>query len=64
MSGLALADKTVADMERYAKLLDEKLLTVDLRDGLVDKADEEKRRCVVARGAAVGIYELSLTVAR
>ena len=42
--GLALADKSTDDMARYTKLLEEKLLTVDLRDGLVDKADEEKRR--------------------
>ena len=39
-----IPDKSSDDMARYAKLLDEKLLTVDLRDGLVDKADEEKRR--------------------
>lgn len=44
-----LVDKTAADMERYTKLLDEKLLTLDLREGLVDKADEEKRRWVVWR---------------
>ena len=42
--GLALADKSSDDMARYKQLLEEKLLTVDLRDGLVDKADEEKRR--------------------
>ena len=42
--GLALADKSSDDMARFTKLLDEKLSTVDLRDGLVGKADEEKRR--------------------
>ena len=41
---LTLVEMTPADNDRYMKLLDEKLITVDLRDGLVDKADEEKRR--------------------
>ena len=41
---VVLADKTDADFDRYTKLLEEKLLTLDLREGLVDKAEEEKRR--------------------
>ena len=38
-----MVDKTPADMDRYRKLLNEKLITVDLRDGPVDKVDEEKK---------------------